>query len=169
MKARIGGRAGGGGGGSGISACGSVNVVSASVVLPLPAGVELYEFRWEGARKSYAETPPITGGFVGLHRKLIVLDRTQFFVGSLNLTPRAVKINMENGAFVWEAPGLAEEIARTIEIDMLPENAWRVHLGENGELYWENADERVTKQPARSGGQRFVDWFFTLLPLEGQI
>jgi len=109
------------------------------------------------------DVPPVEGEFVGLHTKAVVIDRQEVFVGSMNFDPRSANINTEAGAVV-RSPGLAEELARVMERDMLPENAWRVLLDEKGKPYWVNSDETVYKQPARSGSQRIMDQIFKVVP-----
>jgi hypothetical protein len=64
------------------------------------------------------------------------------------------------------SPGLAEDLARVMDRDMLPENAWQVHLDEKGKPYWVNSDVTVYKQPARSGSQRVMDKIFKVIPKE---
>jgi putative cardiolipin synthase len=135
----------------------------------IESGSELHEFRWDAAVKPLAETPPIQGKVVGYHRKGVVVDRRHVYVGSLNFTPRAFNLNTENGIVVENCPELAKELTELIKQDMEPENSWNVEVDEKGKLFWENSDRRVTSQPARNFGQRIQDWFFGILPLEGQI
>lgn len=97
------------------------------------------------------------------HSKATVVDRRYEFIGSMNFDPRSVDINTEMGAFI-DSPELAEALAKLIERDALPENSWRVGLDDEGELYWDNGDERVTRQPAQESWQRFFDMFFMMFP-----
>jgi len=129
------------------------------------AGVELYELRADAEIKSLVDVPPVSGEFVGLHTKAFVVDREYAFVGSMNFDPRSVNINTESGAFV-RSPGLAEDLARVMERDMSPDNAWQVFLDEKGKPYWVNSDETVTRQPARGGSQRVMDAIFRIFPKE---
>lgn len=130
------------------------------------AGAELYELRHDAAIKpEVVEVPPVEGEFVGLHTKAVVVDREYAFIGSMNFDPRSAAINTEAGAFI-RSPGLAEELARLMERDMQPENAWQVLLDDDGDVYWVNSDERVDRQPARSGGQRIMDVIFKVVPKE---
>lgn len=128
------------------------------------AGVELFEFRSDAAIKEpIVEVPPVTGKFVGLHTKSVVVDREYVFIGSMNLDPRSAQINTEAGAFV-HSPELAEDLAKVMLRDMQPENAWHVLLDEKGKPYWVNSDETVHKQPARNTGQRIMDKIFKIFP-----
>lgn len=137
----------------------------------LDTGAELYEFRQDPspAISEQANVPPVTAGFVSLHVKALVGDRQRCFLGSLNLDPRALEINTENGLYI-ESPELAEELATKFEALMLPENAWRVHLDEEDQtIYWTSSKGTVHSQPARSFFQRIADFFFRLLPIESQL
>jgi putative cardiolipin synthase len=129
----------------------------------IAAGAELFELRADPAIQSLVDVPPVSGEFVGLHTKAFVVDRNLAFIGSMNFDPRSVKINSEGGVFI-ESPGLAADLAERIERDMAPENAWQVHLDDDGELYWVNSEERVDRQPARNGWQRIMDIFFSIFP-----
>jgi putative cardiolipin synthase len=130
------------------------------------AGAELYELRADAAiKQDVVEVPPVTGEFVGLHTKSVVVDREFVFIGSMNFDPRSFAINTEAGAFV-RSPGLAEELAQVMERDMEPENAWQVFLDEKGKPYWVNSDTRVDKQPARGFSQRVMDKIFKVVPKE---
>jgi len=59
-------------------------------------------------------------------------------------------------------------VATIAERDMGPSNSWRVHLDEDGELYWESTEGIVKSQPAQSSWQRIQMWFFGIAP-EGQL
>ena len=52
---------------------------------------------------------------------------------------------------------------------MRPENAWRVYLTPDNQLQWDSSSGTVSIQPARSFGQRIVDFFGRLLPIENQL
>ena len=130
------------------------------------AGAELYELRADAAiKEEVVEVPPVSGEFVGLHTKSVVVDREYVFIGSMNFDPRSFAINTEAGAFV-HSPGLAEELAQVMERDMQPENAWQVFLDERGKPYWVNSDTRTDKQPARGFSQRVMDKIFKVVPKE---
>lgn len=129
------------------------------------AGAELYELRADAEIASVVNVPPVQGEFVGLHTKAFVVDRRKVFIGSMNFDPRSAAINTEAGAFV-DSPGLAQDLARVMERDMSPENAWQVFLDEDGQPYWVNSDRRVDTQPARSGSQRVMDKIFKVIPKE---
>jgi putative cardiolipin synthase len=129
----------------------------------IEAGAELYELRADAAIQNLVDVPPVSGEFVGLHTKSFVVDRRLSFIGSMNFDPRSVNINTEAGVFV-DSPGLGEELARLMERDMAPENAWQVFLDEKGKPYWVNDDETVYRQPARGGADRVMDKIFMIFP-----
>jgi putative cardiolipin synthase len=132
----------------------------------LEAGVDLWEFRSDPAiQATVVDVPPVEAEFTGLHSKCAVADRRYVFVGSMNLDPRSFNINTEMGAFV-DSPGLAEDVAQMIERNMSGENAWRVQMDDKGAIYWVNSDERVDKQPARSGGQRIMNVLMKVGPAD---
>ena len=137
----------------------------------MATGTELFEFRHDPspAIRDEADIPPVTSKFISLHVKALVGDRQRCFIGSLNLDPRAVEINTENGLYI-ESPGLAKELAAMFDAMMAPENAWRVYLdNEEQTLRWESSKGTVENQPARSFGQRISDFFYRLLPIESQL
>jgi putative cardiolipin synthase len=131
-------------------------------------GAELYELRDDAAVKPVYDTPPVEAKFLGLHSKVIVVDRHLVLVGSLNLDPRSIYINTEMGLLI-DSPGLGEEIATIIDRDLEPENSWRVLLDGRDQLVWISSDATVRREPARNFGQRFQSCCFGMLPLQGQL
>ncbi len=129
----------------------------------LATGIELYELRPDAAIKAQTDTPPIVSGFIGLHSKASVVDRTSVYIGSFNLDPRARDFNTEMGVLI-DSPELAEELARLAEELMQPENSWQVKLSGEGKLIWQSGDDIRTRQPAQSFWQRVMDLFFKLFP-----
>ncbi len=136
----------------------------------LASGAELFEFRHDPSPsvRAVADVPPVVSKFISLHTKVMVSDRTECFVGSLNLDPRAIVINTENGIFL-DSPSFCGRLAEQIEELSSRENAWRVSLDEKGKIRWESREGIVHRQPARGFGQRIADFFFRLLPIESQI
>jgi hypothetical protein len=65
---------------------------------------------------------------------------------------------------VIESEGLAQALARAMERDMEPRNAWRVTLGPDGEPRWTAGDQVLTTQPARGFWQRVQDVIFMAFP-----
>jgi putative cardiolipin synthase len=102
--------------------------------------------------------------YAGLHSKTLVIDRKRVFIGSFNFDPRSADINTEMGVII-DSPGVAAELADIYERDIAPENAWQVLLDDDGDLFWKNSDQTVTRQPARSTWQRVQDVLFMALPV----
>ncbi|MFO1070625.1 MAG: phospholipase D family protein [Geminicoccaceae bacterium] len=128
------------------------------------AGVELHEVRHDAAvQHELADTPPVAAGFMGLHIKAIVVDRTRVFIGSMNLDPRSQTLNSEMGIIVY-SPQLAAIVAERFATYMAPENAWQVSRGADGGLRWTAGDEVLTRQPARGAWQRVQDLMFMAFP-----
>jgi putative cardiolipin synthase len=129
----------------------------------LDAGIELYELRPDAAIKAQTDTPPVVSGFIGLHSKASVVDRSRVYIGSFNLDPRARDYNTEMGVLI-DNPELAEELAQLAEELMQPENSWQVKLNDEGKLIWQSGDDIRTRQPAQNFWQRVMDLFFKLFP-----
>jgi len=136
----------------------------------LAAGAELYEFRHDPSEeiRSIADVPPVRANFISLHAKTLVADRNKVFIGSLNLDPRAVVLNTENGIYI-ESKALGEDIAKRIDVMMLPENAWRVTVNDEGQMLWTSSEGVADQQPARHFSQRIADFFYRILPIESQL
>ncbi len=136
----------------------------------LDTGAQLFEARHDlGAEmRRFSDVEPVTAEFISLHIKALIGDRKNSFIGSLNLDPRAMNINTENGLYI-ESAAIAEQLVAMLEEMMAPENAWHVGRDDEGNLFWTSAEGTVTRQPARSGGQRVADFFFRLLPIESQL
>ena len=129
----------------------------------LDTGIELYELRPDAAIKAQTDTPPIVSGFIGLHSKASVVDRTSVYIGSFNLDPRARDFNTEMGVLI-DSSELAEELAQLAEELMQPKNSWQVKLNDEGKLTWQSGEEIRTRQPARNFWQRVQNLFFKLFP-----
>jgi putative cardiolipin synthase len=136
----------------------------------LEAGIELHEMNHQPSEavRKLADNPPVRGDFIALHPKVAISDRDRCFIGSLNLDPRAIELNTENGLYI-SSEGLCGELAELVEVYLAPENAWRVSFDENGKIQWTSSEGTVRRAPARSFGQRSSDFFFRLLPLEKQL
>jgi putative cardiolipin synthase len=86
----------------------------------------------------------------------------------LNLDPRALEINTENGLYI-ESKGLCGQLAEQFDILMWPENAWRVYVNDDNQLRGESSSGTASFQPARSVWQRISDFFWRMLPIESQL
>jgi putative cardiolipin synthase len=119
--------------------------------------------------REISDVPPVQSKFISLHIKSLVGDRDRCFVGSLNLDPRALILNTENGLYI-ESAELCGDLADQFDELKQPENSWRVSINDddNG-LEWQSSSGTVRIQPARSFGQRISDFFFRLMPIESQL
>jgi putative cardiolipin synthase len=136
----------------------------------IEAGVELYEYRPDSR---VSKTRAYRGeSKAALHTKAIVFDRESVFIGSFNLDPRSAAINTEAGLYV-ESPELARQVIEYMDEGVRPENAYRVLLDEDGELYWvtevDGNEVRYTQEPETTFGQRFMSGFIMILPVEHQL
>jgi putative cardiolipin synthase len=136
----------------------------------LRAGAELYEFRGQPSdeMRAVSDTAPVRSKFISLHAKGFLLDDEWVLLGSLNIDPRSIRINTEH-MIIIESPDLAKQMHADFEWMIDPSNAWQVTLNEKGKLRWTSAEGTIKRQPASSFGQRISDFFYRLLPLEGQL
>jgi putative cardiolipin synthase len=137
-------------------------------------GVELYELRPDARSTTVKDKQAVGGGQsnAALHTKAMVFDRESVFVGSYNLDPRSGEINTEMGLYV-ESPELARQVIAYMDEGVLPYNAYRVTLDEDGDLVWQTQKDGVpieyTTEPETTFGQRFLSRFIMLLPVEEQL
>jgi putative cardiolipin synthase len=137
----------------------------------LEGGVEIYEVRAEPVRPGDAPLERQMGASrSSLHAKLLMVDRRVAFVGSMNVDPRSIALNTENG-MVIESEEIATAIARGLE-QALPGSAYRLEL-DDGAINWIGSvagDEvRVTTEPGATRWLRLQARLLALLPLEGQL
>jgi putative cardiolipin synthase len=147
----------------------------------LESGVEIYEVDSAARRDASGvrhrdpqrgDEPGGTRARAALHGKVLVFDCREFFVGSMNLDPRSALTNTEVGIVV-EAPDLAAQLCAGMDRE-LAASALRLELrpqpGGGARIEWTGKDGsnelRLTKEPRSSGWQRFLSWFYGLLPIE---
>ncbi len=137
-------------------------------------GVELYELRPDARTATVKDKKVLAGGesIAALHTKAMVFDRESVSVGSFNLDPRSANINTEMGLYV-ESPELARQLIAYMDEGVLPYNAYRVTLGEDGDLVWTSQEEGIpveyTDEPKTTFWQRFMSGFIQMLPVEEQL
>ncbi len=142
----------------------------------LRAGVELYENKttggWGRIREGQHGGP---GGVFGskrasLHAKTFTFDRRSIFVGSMNLDPRSLRLNTENGVLV-DCPPLASALAKEVRSN-LGRNAYRVQL-DGHRLFWTTERDgkriRLGSEPEASLWLRAKVNLLSWLPIEGQL
>ncbi|MNJ98491.1 putative cardiolipin synthase YbhO [compost metagenome] len=139
----------------------------------LRMGVELYELKPRakplGSKKRFLGT---SGGRMGLHAKIYVLDQTNIFVGSLNLDPRSFNLNSEMGVFI-NAPSFAEDLDTQLSQNLLS-IAYKVDFKKDSDdLKWttEENDQLVVVQSEPEVGfwKKFSAVFLSIFVPESQM
>lgn len=132
----------------------------------LRAGVEIFEVRADAVGRRPTRTRAGSSR-VSLHAKLMVVDRSRTFVGSMNIDPRSLRLNTENGVVVDSAE-LAEEFVQGVRRD-LPRDAWRVHL-DGSALRWtglqDGAEVALASEPQAGLWLRLSTFLMSWLPIE---
>lgn len=119
----------------------------------LEAGLEIYEFRPDAAVRTQLNKRGATRDTIfALHAKSMVVDRRNLYVGTFNLDPRSANLNTEVGILMHNEQ-LAEQLAESIEVDLEPENSWRISLDFNPD----------SQQP---WSRRLSMWLWSILPVE---
>ncbi|NWK57416.1 phospholipase D family protein [Verrucomicrobiaceae bacterium N1E253] len=137
----------------------------------LEAGAELYEYNFQPSepQRSLCDVSPARAEWIGLHMKTMIADRQHCYIGTLNLDPRAMNINTEEGLII-NSPALGKELASLIDEALLPENSWQLRLNDKGKIRWHGKEaEPLRRQPARSGMQRFIDAIARWVPIEKEL
>jgi putative cardiolipin synthase len=135
----------------------------------LEAGVRLYELRPEAAGGG-AKGPRGFGIRIGssrasLHAKTFVFDRTSVFIGSVNIDPRSLEQNTEDGVLV-ESPELAVEVADLFDRWASPALSYEVTRGAGSRLEWTGG---FTNEPHAGFWRPLGAKFFSHLPIESLI
>ncbi len=142
----------------------------------LRGGVELYEMnkKLTGAQRKEKKG---TGGSskASLHAKSFVFDRTQVFIGSLNLDPRAMVHNTEIGV-VMKSEAIGNMMGITFD-QVIGQVAFRLELVKNAngsdKILWHGLVDGERKtfnvDPYTGFWQRFSIGFMRLLPIESQL
>jgi len=143
----------------------------------LRAGVELHEL------KPLKETPGVRIRFTkgssraSLHSKALVVDRSQAYIGSMNLDPRSALLNTEGGLII-HGTDMAEQVARSIEADLSPEMSYEVRLdpggdGTEGRLVWverrDGQEIRHREEPRAGFLRRILIDVLSELPIEDDL
>ena len=101
-------------------------------------------------------------------KRALYLMSCCLFVGSANMDPRSLRLNTEVGLLV-DSPPLNARLRELLATDLLPANAWKVELDDQGELLWIGPDGAQRHTPPASFYLRAESWFFGLLPIEDQM
>ncbi|ABS63768.1 phospholipase D/Transphosphatidylase [Parvibaculum lavamentivorans DS-1] len=132
-------------------------------------GVALYELKPRPDNSRNMPGIGLTPEKTTLHSKTIVFDRRYVLVGSFNLDPRSIDYNSEIGILI-ESPKLASRVAGAIEVDLAPENSWRVVGDGEGGIVWLDETEtpplRLDTEPETSFVERIPVWLGYVLPID---
>jgi putative cardiolipin synthase len=137
----------------------------------LQQGVRLFELKPEAKGKA-AFTGAKGSSRASLHGKTFVFDRQSVFIGSVNLDPRSLEQNTEDGVLV-HSPELADEVARLFARWADPDRAYEVRLtraagGQRLEWLGTQAGQEVrfTREPEAGLWRRLGAACFALLPID---
>jgi putative cardiolipin synthase len=137
----------------------------------LKAGIRIYELKPSATREhGGSHFFGSTASTSSLHAKAIVVDDQHAFVGSMNLDPRSIDINTEDGVIV-DSPVLAKALLHIFADATLPIHSYEVFLDANGREYWQatQADGqpiRFDHAPETTWWRRFKMELNVLLPIE---
>jgi putative cardiolipin synthase len=62
-----------------------------------------------------------------------------------------------------------QSLRAAVDADFSGDNAWRLEMREDGKVSWIAAGKTLDSQPAGSFMQGLEDWFFSHLPIEGEL
>jgi putative cardiolipin synthase len=136
----------------------------------LQGGVLLWETR---PLKQPKEGPATVFGSsrASLHTKAYFFDRRYIFVGSFNIDPRSASLNTEMG-LLFDCPQLAKPMRDALG-RALPALAWKVTLGEDGELRWKGQHQgevkEVVREPDAGLWRRFMVQALQWFPIESEL
>jgi cardiolipin synthase C len=145
----------------------------------LADGVSLYEVRAQpGTTRGSGQPARLSRyGHYGLHGKLIVFDRRQIFIGSMNFDQRSKHLNTEVGLLI-DSPDLAAQTASRFEAMSQIENAYELSLRPRDarrgtHLVWHTKENGLSveygEEPAQSPWRRLKVRFLSLLPLSREL
>lgn len=134
----------------------------------LKRGADLHEVRVDASSRNTYMQAPVENKNLALHAKAMIVDKEKVFIGSANFDPRSLRLNSETGLIV-HSKDLGQQVFNAVKLDFHPENAWQLQLTESGNIKWVSADKELNHQPAHSFMQQIEDWFFALLPIEGEM
>jgi putative cardiolipin synthase len=134
----------------------------------LEQGADLHEVRMNARDRDRYILTPIGRKTLALHAKALIIDDDIVFVGSANLDPRSLRINTEMGLLILSDQFNAR-VRTALEGDFSTANAWHLEMQSDGRVFWVADDQTLQSQPATSFTQRIEDWFFSHLPIEGEM
>lgn len=145
----------------------------------LEEGVSLYEVRAQpGSMRGSGQTARMSSyGHYGLHGKLMVFDRKQIFIGSMNFDQRSKHLNTEVGLLI-DSTELAAQTALRFEAMAQQQNSYALSLhpqgsGRSGRIVWRTERSgglvEYAEEPAQSEWRRLTSRFLSLVPMSGEL
>ena len=108
----------------------------------LDMGVKIYEFKPDAKIRFDIMTSALQREInyqplFGLHAKSMAIDDKISVIGTFNLDPRSANLNTECVTVVYDS-AITTKMRAAMDVDMLPENAWRTTMEFNpdGEAGW---------------------------------
>jgi len=71
--------------------------------------------------------------------------------------------------FLVDSPQLSRLVLDAVRRDFQLENSWGLRLRIDGEVQWVSDSEVLDSQPHASFMQSIEDWFFSKIPIEGEL
>lgn len=131
----------------------------------LRAGVRLFELKPDASSIEGRAREIGRGSKAGLHAKTYAVDGRAIFVGSFNLDPRSTTLNTEMG-LVIDSARMAERLSSEVE-KAYPALAYRVSMGPDGQVRWEDGSGKVYDTDPDSGWfERAIVLIGSWLPIE---
>lgn len=136
-------------------------------------GAALFEFRADAkpSIRAYTDFAPIHSKKVSLHVKGGIGDRKKCYIGSLNIDPRSIDLNTENGLII-HSPSLSKELRKHFFLIMSEENSWGVQTSEpkgKGKMQWRSRGVSTENQPSPGVWSRLGQRLFGSLPIKNQL
>ncbi len=131
-------------------------------------GATLHEVRVDARDRAVYMQTPVLEKNLALHAKVMIIDGQQVFIGSANFDPRSLYINTEMG-FIVDSPELSRVVLDAVQRDFHLENSWGLRLRDDGAVQWVSDSEVLDTQPHATFMQNIEDWFFSKIPLEGEL
>lgn len=136
----------------------------------LQTGARLYELQAEPdpAIRALADVAPVRCKVVAMHSKAVVGDRSRCFIGSMNLDPRAIKINTESGLLI-DSPELTAQLFSVLKKIRTSQSVMEVTLDKNGKLQWSKDGAHQQGEPPAPFMKKFTATVVGWLPVESQL
>jgi putative cardiolipin synthase len=131
-------------------------------------GADVHEVRALAKDRGRYMRDPVDRKHLGLHGKVLLIDKDQVYIGSANLDPRSLRLNTEMGLLI-RSRDFNQWVRDVVALDFEQRNAWHLQMQANGKLTWVADDTLLHVQPAESSFQRIEDWFLSILPIEKEM